>query len=188
VLLSTLMIGLTILAIQTAGTDASLTSAGSTPADSRRSQGETRDVAIKSTRSGHAPIEITRGRLQRLGSVALGIAIFSLLPSRKVPTAVDTLTPQLVAQKTGRPVLGNLFQAGPPAPRTSGFFGRLIRGVVEVSEMLLCAGVTLALASCILKPDLIWLFGENPLVGYVEAIRHLAITIQAWIPLQSART
>jgi hypothetical protein len=132
---------------------------------------------------------ISRDHLQQLAGISLGVAILSLIPSRKTIVPEPELTPQQIAKSTGLSVLGNMF-AG-PASKTSTKTPRsqsLLTGLVSTSELLLCTAFMLSLTACFLKPELFALFRHSPLDGYAEAVRHLFGTVQAWLPLAPATT
>jgi hypothetical protein len=129
------------------------------------------------------PPPISRMQLQWLGGIAAGVAFLSLFPSRKAPVTSGLLTPQLVEQQVGVPILGSLFAS--PAAATANGLGaasRWLRTAVDMSEMLVFAAFTLAVVACMIKLDLVGQFRDNPLAGYVEAIRHLSSVVQVWLP------
>jgi hypothetical protein len=127
--------------------------------------------------------QIDRRQLIWLGGIALSVAVLSLIPSRRQAVPAGYLTPQLVEQHAGAPVLGSLF-AGPALSQGAepGRAARWLRCAVDVGEMLVFAAFTLSLLACLIKLDLIDQFRDNPLAGYVESIRHLSIVAQAWLP------
>jgi hypothetical protein len=126
---------------------------------------------------------VTRSQLRQYGAIALGLAVFSLIPSRKQPAPPPRLTPPMVAEATGLTVLGSLFaNAGRQHPLASRLSARLVRGVVSTSELILCAAFMLTLATCLLHSKLWSLVLYHPLNGYLAAVAQAAEIVRGWLP------
>ena len=174
VLLAAFMVGLTVFALQ-AGLATSESASLSPTAKT--------NIAQNQTRPSFTASPLNREHLQRLAGIALGVAILSLIPSRK-PTAPKSsqLTPQLVSQSTGLPVLGSLFAGSTPGPSPQATRSSwLIRTMVSTSELILCTAFMMTLAACFTQPQLFAILRQNPLHGYVAAVAQLGNIVQSWV-------
>jgi hypothetical protein len=116
---------------------------------------------------------LSRGQLGFWVLTALGFGTVSLLAPRHALPKPESSPPTLLAELTGRPVLGQIFPVEPkPAETATPASGRWLRFVVICSELVIAVSVCVAIYSIATQPESLAEFRQNPLLAFMEAIRH----------------
>lgn len=142
---------------------------------------DTQTVAASYLNKGPDELRITQAQLHQLGAVALGIALLSLLPSRRASKLEEGLTAASVAEQTGLTVVGSVLSKRTSSRRSVRRSSRLLQGFVQMCEMILCTAFTLTVAACLIHPELVRVLQHDPLAGYVRAIHFMSATVNAWV-------
>jgi hypothetical protein len=177
--LGTLLGGFTFLAVQNAAPWERLSAPARASADVPSAKTET----VVTATTGHAEtktaaLKLSRDQLNRLGGIALGLAVLSLLLPRRSPMDSRQLTPQIVAETTGLTVVGSLFNGPKPRRRSS---GRILHTWVGTGECIIFAAIALTVTACALNPALLATLRSNPITGYLHAVHHLTETVTGWV-------
>jgi hypothetical protein len=178
--LATLLVSLTTMAVNHA---APWKKVSARPEKPNQGAPQTTDTVTTSTHRANdiqaAVVKISRDDLKRLGGISLGLAVLSLLLPRRSPAAdVQNLTPQIVAQSTGLPIVASLLAAKRPRRRSG---GRILGLWVSTAECIICAAVALTMTAYILNPELFAVLRKNPLTGYLYAVHQLTDTVTSWL-------